>query len=80
MVHCDNVLQVSPLIRLCKFTDEYLAKKLSHEEFDGRDARPNDPRIPLDSYYMKMGSARFGLPLPGIGYDSWRYKHSCFSM
>lgn len=43
-----------------------------HEIFDGHVRTPKTNRLSREEYYGKLGSAMFGLGLPGLGYDCFR--------
>lgn len=42
------------------------------ELFDGHVRTPKTNRLNREQYYQKLGSAMFGLGLPGLGYDCFR--------
>lgn len=54
-----------------------LSNSLSPEDFTGHIHRKPDPKaeeMKTDRrlYYRKLASARFGLAMPGLGYDCFR--------
>jgi hypothetical protein len=51
-----------------------VGKKFEKEDFEGLIMKPNRPRLPLGDYFDRIASARIGLPLPGMGYDSFRFS------
>jgi hypothetical protein len=49
-----------------------ISKKFSKEDFDGHVDNPPQTRYDRGQYYVKLASTRFGLGLPGLGYDTFR--------
>jgi hypothetical protein len=49
-----------------------VSDKLSPEVFDGHVKNTKGNRLSREQYYDKLGSAMFGLGLPGLGYDCFR--------
>eukprot|EP01041_Mallomonas_annulata_P002345 gene2345-4558_t len=53
-----------------------VSKSFSTTDFEGHSSAPfahsKDTRLDRLSYYKKLASARFGLCLPGLGYDTFR--------
>jgi len=53
-----------------------ISSKFSVEDFEGHSAAPlankGDSRLDRKSYYKKLAGSRFGLSLPGLGYDCFR--------
>ena len=50
--------------------------------FDGHVDNPKNERLGREQYYQKLGGAMFGLGLPGLGYDCFRYvlhARTCWS-
>ena len=42
------------------------------KDFDGHVKNPKGARLSREAYYEKLTGARFGLGLPGLGYDTFR--------
>lgn len=49
-----------------------ISQKFDPKEFDGHVLNPVGNRLDRYQYYAKLGSAMFGLGLPGLGYDCFR--------
>lgn len=49
-----------------------ISKKFSPKDFDGHVQNPVGNRLDRYQYYSKLGTAMFGLGLPGLGYDCFR--------
>ena len=49
-----------------------ISEKVPAEVFDGHISTPKSNRLSREQYYEKLGSAMFGLGLPGLGYDCFR--------
>ncbi len=49
-----------------------ISKKFSGQEFDGHVNNPPQQRLDREEYYIKLAQARFGIGLPGLGYDTFR--------
>ncbi len=49
-----------------------ISEKMPPEHFDGHVNTPVTNRLDRPEYYQKLGLARFGLCLPGLGYDTFR--------
>lgn len=50
-----------------------ISQKFTGEEFDGHVKNPPQQRLDREEYYVKLAQARFGVGLPGLGYDTFRY-------
>lgn len=54
-----------------------VSSKISVEDFEGHDRTPVDEmaktKVNRRRYYEKLASSRFGLSLPGLGYDTFRF-------
>lgn len=50
-----------------------ISAKVPAELFDGHINTPKTNRLSREMYYQKLGSAMFGVGLPGLGYDTFRY-------
>jgi hypothetical protein len=57
-----------------------VSSKISVEDFEGHDQTPYKEmaktKVNRRRYYEKLASARFGLSLPGLGYDTFRYDET----
>lgn len=53
-----------------------VSNKFTPNEFEGHDATPvkemKKTKTERRRYYEKLAAARFGLSLPGLGYDTFR--------
>lgn len=49
-----------------------ISSKFQVQDFSGHVDRGAQPRIDRNEYYYRLGQARFGLGLPGLGYDCFR--------
>jgi hypothetical protein len=53
-----------------------ISRKMSPDDFEGHDKTPKDASRSAKTdrrvYYQKLGSTRFGVSLPGLGYDCFR--------
>lgn len=55
-----------------------ISAKVPAEHFDGHVNTPVTNRLDRPEYYAKLGTAMFGLNLPGLGYDCFRYCNSLY--
>jgi hypothetical protein len=53
-----------------------ISQKVPPELFDGHIRTPKTNRLSREQYYEKLGSTMFGVGLPGLGYDTFRYTRS----
>lgn len=70
-MECNYIL--GPQILRC------VSSKMTVDEFEGHDQTPDremkKTKVNRRRYYEKLASARFGLSLPGLGYDTFRYQY-----
>jgi hypothetical protein len=50
-----------------------ISEKVPAELFDGHIRTPKTNRLDRDQYYRKLGTSMFGVGLPGLGYDTFRW-------
>lgn len=50
-----------------------ISDKVPAELFDGHVRTPKTNRLSREEYYRKLGTSMFGVGLPGLGYDTFRY-------
>jgi len=49
-----------------------ISDKVPAELFDGHVRNPKTNRLSREQYYQRLGTAMFGVGLPGLGYDTFR--------
>lgn len=55
-----------------------ISNKFTGQQFDGHVKNPPQQRLDRAEYYVKLAQARFGVGLPGLGYDTFRYVFTIF--
>jgi hypothetical protein len=50
-----------------------ISDKVPAEMFDGHVRTPKTNRLSREQYYQKLGTTMFGVGLPGLGYDTFRW-------